>query len=1768
MEGGDLRVSNTIDTKVVEMKFDNATFERGVAQTLKTLANLKSGLKLDGATKGLEEVNKAAGKFNLGNMAGHLQQIAGRFSTMGIIGVTALASIATQALRTGAAMLKSLTVTPLKAGLEEYETNLNSIQTILANTGLEGKAGLQQVTGALDELNHYADNTIYNFSEMARNIGTFTAAGIKLGPATAAIKGIANLAAVSGSNAEQASTAMYQLSQAMAAGKATLVDWNSVVNAGMGGKVFQEALKETARVQGQNVDAIIKKNGSFRDSLQDGWLTTKVLTETLQKFTGDLSKEQLKSMGYNDKQIAGILKMGKTAQDAATKVKTMSQLINTLQEAASSGWATTWQLVFGDFDEAKTLFTNVSSVLGGFVQKSSDARNKVIGDWKKMGGRAAIIQGISNVFNSLLAVLKPIKDAFREIFPPVTGQQLAALSKQFLAFTQHLKVGSETAKNIKRTFAGVFAIFSIGIQILKGVGTIIATVFKSFSGGSGGILEFTGNIGDWLVKLNEAIKSGKGFHDFFVKIGTVIAKPIELLKKFVNYLKQIKVDFSGFTEAGGAAADKVQERFKPLGKLGGLISKAWTGVVKLLKSAWTSFSSLGDKFSEFFTNLGDGISNGLGNIDYKGILDGVSTGLLAGLVLLFKKFLSGGINIDLGGGFLDKIKDSFEGLTGVMGAMQAQLKAGALMKIAIAIALLTVSVVALSLIDSKKLASALVGLSAMFIQLLAAMAIFAKITASAGFVKMPVMTASLILLAIAIDLLAIAVGKLSGLSWEELAKGLTGVGALLASLALFTKFAAVEKGGVKSGAGLILLALAIKLLVDSVKDLSGMDWESLAKGLTGVAGLLVALALYTKLSAANAGGISQGAGIILLAVGIRILSKAVADMGQLSWTEIAKGLVTLGGALAFIAGALSLMPPSSIFSAAGILVVALSLGKIGDAIQRMGEMKGSVIGKGLLAMAGGLAAIALALALLPPSSLLSAAAIFVVAASLGMIGDSLQQSGQMSWEEIAKGLVVLAGSLVIIAGALYLMTAALPGAAALVIAAAALKLLAPVLLAFGGMSWEEIGKGLLMLAGVFAVLGVAGLVLAPVVPVLIGLGAAVALLGVGMLAAGAGLLLFSIGLTALAASGAAGTAAIVNIVKQLALLLPFVMIQVGVAIGALAGVLAKQGPQFTAAMVTVLLSLMSAIDKTSPKVVATMERLLTLLLGALVRSVPKISAAGLAILIGFLGIISKNIGKVVTVSTDIIVNFLKGITNNLPRVIQAGVDLVLALINGIASAIRNNSEAVGAAGANLGTAIIEGMVRGMAGGIGQVTSKAKELASTALSAAKGVLGIKSPSKEFFKIGQFVVQGFVKGLDGNKASINNAFYTMRAQLADFRREAAQDIGRLSDNLSKLEKARHKDRAAIRATKNALAQARVEYAKSNNAYNVLTKSLFDETTMLGKLADKYDVYTAKINKAQQALADITKTRDDYAKSVADQYSDLATPEDDQSLGDFLAQEKKKLADIKTYAALLQKLRKLGLNNEAYMDLLAKGPAGTKFAQELLASGKSGVNQINLVSKDLDAWGASLGKVAAANLYQAGVNAAAGLVKGLQAQQAAIEKQMDKIAAIMLKALKKALGIKSPSREFMEVARYSVEGMTDGFDKYAIVAGKSAKNVGETALEALRKSMSDISKVVITDSNFNPIIRPVLDLTAVKTDASRIAGLLAAQPLKVDAALARANDISASYRNNRTAEQTPPETSKVDVTFNQTNNSPKAISAAETYRNTKNQLSVAKGVLGNVK
>lgn len=1349
---------SAIEERVTKLVFDTSQFGSKIAGVLNQLSQLREGLKLEGAQKGLQEVNDTANKFSLDGMKGHLSGVMGQFGALQVAAITALSNIVNKAVDAGARIVKSLTLDPIISGFHEYETNLNSIQTILANTGLEGAAGLAKVTGKLDELNTYSDQTIYNFSEMAKNIGTFTAAGVDLDKSTAAIKGIANLAAVSGSNSQQASTAMYQLSQALSAGKVSLEDWNSVVNAGMGGKIFRDSLIETAKVHGVKIDEIIKKQGSFRNSIQEGWITTDILAETLSKFTGDLSEEQLKSLGYTKEQIEGIQKMGKTATDAATKVKTMTQLLDTLREGATSGWAKTWQIVFGDFDEARGMFTDVSNVLGGAINQMSDARNKLLQGWKDLGGRDALIDGIANAFSSLLSVLRPIGQAFREMFPATTAQQLYNLTVTFRDFMGRLKIGAETANNLRRTFAGFFAILGIGWDLLKAGAKFIANLIGKFTEGSGGILRFTGNIGDFFVALRKALQEGQAFEKIFgvlTKVVNAVGTALGIVGSLISRIFQ-HLDLAPAEEM----LARVVRAGKPVLNLGEMMTVVWARVTNFMQNAadgaYNSFVKLFNWVQKVVTGIQDLLNGGGGGgFSADGLLKGASLAALTAFIVTLRNFFSNFKPAE----FLDSLIDSFDALTGALKGMQHALNAAALLGIAAAIGILAISMDKLSKIDQEGLIRASAAIAVLISELAGAFILFDKVGGTLGSAKLIIVSTALIRLGAALLILVTAVEKLSKLSWDELARGLTGVLVLVGALVAGVKFMPTDIGGVvKTATALVVLTIAIRNLVNAVEDLGQLSWEELAKGLVGVGVLLGSLALFTKFAELDKGGVLSGLGIVLLAAGLKILASAVGDFVKFNWEQLARGMAGIGVGLALIGAALYLIPPTAVLSAAGVLIVAASLGLIADGVKAMAQMSWGEIGKGLTVLAGALLAIGLAIGFLPPSSLLSAAAVLVVAASLGMIQEALGKMSKMSWEEIGKGLVVLAGSLLIIAGALFLMQNAVPGAAAVLIVAAALRVLTPVLQVLGDMSWEQIAKGLVGLAGVFLVLGTAGLLIGPLAGVIAALAGSIFLIGAAVALAGVGMLAFATGLGVLATVGAGATAVLVGIVSGLTALIPLVMEQIGLGIIAFAKVIAASGKAITEAFTTILLALIDSLIKLSPKITELLWVLLNSLFVLLIDSIPKMADAGARIIIGVLGAMAQHMGKIVDKGTDVIVNFLDGISRNLPRVVDAGINLVISAVNGVADGIRKNSSKMGEAGVNLATALIEGTIRGIGAGIGRAAQRAADMANEMLKAAKDALGIKSPSRKFREeFGQEVSAGAALGVSDN-ASLAQAAVT--------------------------------------------------------------------------------------------------------------------------------------------------------------------------------------------------------------------------------------------------------------------------------------------------------------------------------------------------------------------------------------------------------------------------
>ena len=1702
---------STIDNRIIHMTFDNAKFERDIAQSIKSLDTLKrsmdfshlsksfgnigenlkfkasldtgqftnkiadalgdiqkvqSKLEFGASSRSLAGLSDQVSKFNMSPVVNGVAGVSKKFLALATIGITALAQIASRAVQTGIDMATSLTTDPINDGFREMETNMNSIQTILANTASKGTT-LAEVTGALDQLNEYSDRTIYNFGQMAKNIGTFTAAGVDLDTSVGAIKGIANLAAISGSNAEQASSAMYQLSQALATGKVRAIDWVSVVNSGMGGEVFQKALFETGKALGTLQDVDInttfeewkKAGNNFRESLESDWVTADVLTTTLQSFTGDLTQAQLTALGYTEEQAAEMEKLGKLGNAAATEVKTLTQLLGTVKEAIGTGWADSFKIIFGDFNEAKETFTDFNNIIGKWVSKNADARNKVLGDWKALGGRTLLIENIKNLFGNLSEIIDRIQFAMHDIFPKINGERLFELTQRMGELIDKLDFGKEGLDRIARYASAFFTSIDIGIQIIKRFGEFVGDLFEHFTGGggaentlnffdtlaryvqtlynvliagggldaffdnltekiigfvdafkadpSGKIQEIAGNLGSAIGQLFDSLVFGNfhagilsedsplvkfvfGIRDKLKEALDQLAPVVDTIESFINGLFDTNIDIKipdsiknlfetfksnvddgttnslagGFDRVKGyvenirdalqKAKDITGEMWDFAKKAGDVFGWIWdTGetVFDVIKDAlgeiWDFTKKIGPTLQDAF--MSDEFDQFLDLLDSLGVLLGgrglqqfgknnanLGANFGANLGSGFKPFAA----FEKTGGIIDQLKLNMSTLTDTLKTMQTQIKANALLDIAKALALLTGSVLVLSMINPEALAKSLTALAVGMAQLLGAVALL------------------------------------------NLSSG---------------------KGGLTPGLGLIgistamnLIATAVLILSAALAVLAQLDPADLANGLLTIETLIVEMATVALLlKGSSVSLIAGGTAMILIAGALVILSGALKIFATMSWEDIAKGVTTLTGVLLVLSLAMSQMSISSAITGPSLIAVATALVIIAGALKIFATMSWEEIAKGVVVLAGAMVILAATMSQMPVLSAITGPALIAVATALVILGGALKTFASMSWEEIGKAATVLAGSLLIIAAAMQYMSQALGGAIALGIVAVSLIILGKALKQFADMSWKQVGKGLLVMASAIGALALAALAVQPAIPAMLLLAGALGLLGVAFAAIGVGAYLLAQAFQVMAAAGTAGidvfmyaidqfivrlpelikvfTDGLLLIVQSIIDSLPAMVTGFGKIIAALIQVIRDNLPEGLLLMTEWIVGILKVIRDTSPEFVKTGFKLLQDLLHGIEANITEITDTVATIIERFLRELTNHIPELVDVAADLIVALVEGLASHIPELITAGIDLLQALVEGIVQNIDDIADSVGD--------IIERF-------------------------------IEEVGKLYGRIAGAGADAFIEFMEG-----------MGSDAMEIVRRAARLVGDIIDAIV--------ESAIILANRMA------------------------------------DALIALLN----GLAEAIRTHDEE------------------------------------------------INDAAYNLVWA------------------------IIEGIITAVGAK--KVADA-LWNMGKKMAEGLVGGF---------------------LNK-LGIKSPSKLFYEYSQEIPAGIVAGLnaDRSAEIAGG---DLGDRTVQSFRDAVKGIAYSLESTQEFNPTITPVMDLTQVKATAGQIGGLLNTDPLTAGVSAEQANAVSLAAQAKADAEATeaakPPEVK--EVKFEQNNYSPEALNTARIYRQSRSLIRVTEKELENV-
>lgn len=599
--------STNVETNVVQMRFDNKNFEKNVSQTMDSLDKLKKELKFDDSAKSFKTLEENAKKVDFSPLSKGIEKVQASFSFLDTFSATVYHRLSNRLIDIGKKVTSAVSTEGIRSGFSEYELKMNSFKTIQASAGKDFTDS--KINEYLEELNRYADRTIYSFSDMTNNIGKFTNAGVKLDVAVKAIKGISNEAAVSGANAEQASRAMYNFSQALSAGYVKLIDWKSIENANMATEEFKNELIKTAASVGTLTKAqngmyktqkgkLLNSTRGFNDALQDQWMTTEVLTKTLERYANETTD------------------IGKKAFAAAQEVNTFSKLMDTLKESIQSGWSQTWELLIGNLKEATELYTAISNKISAVIDNFFKEKKLMIETWKDQHGRERVLQAMVTILKNFGDVLHAIRAAWRDIFPKKTANDLLALTVSFENFAKKTKPSREMLIKIRDTFKGVFAAISIVLNALKAFKDTFGKFFVRVLGDAlHALFGVTGSLGDMLVQVRKSVIENKTFYNAFKSIVNVLEWVYGGIKKVAGVIWDLAKAVSGLIkDNGGFTAIKnwfsglfdAIKNFSIIGiasHIANMFKNLWKIIDGVLAKTFDFYTPMKNKLNEFKNKL-------------------------------------------------------------------------------------------------------------------------------------------------------------------------------------------------------------------------------------------------------------------------------------------------------------------------------------------------------------------------------------------------------------------------------------------------------------------------------------------------------------------------------------------------------------------------------------------------------------------------------------------------------------------------------------------------------------------------------------------------------------------------------------------------------------------------------------------------------------------------------------------------------------------------------------------------------------------------------------------------------------------------------------------------------------------------------------------------------------------------------------------------------------------------------------------------------------
>lgn len=1060
-------MSREVDSRVVEMRFDNENFEKNTKKTISSIDRLMEKLQFKGAEKGFEKLDAAAEDMDFATMQRSLDTLENKFSSLNIVATTALVNITNKFVDAGEKLVKSLSVDQVMSGWDKYTEKTSNVQTIMNATG----KSIDQVNGYLNKLMWYSDETSYSFSEMTSALSQMTAAGGNIDKMIPMIMGIANATADAGKTGFAFQSTIRNLTQSYSAGHLQLQDWKSLNLMGTATKALKQELIDTAVELGT-----LKKGevtiASFESSLQKKWANTEVMEKTFAKYAsmmeaayeltqknpGMTSSEALEKLSGQYGELA------ERAALAAQQATSFGQAIDSTKDAVSSSWMKVFETFFGNKEEATDTWTELANRLydifvppiealnerlkdglnsgwnkllenelgdqadvyaytmeqvalasGAITEKQisdtgsfgeaikqggisadllkkgldeaqasaekmltlSDAELKARGlereeiekqasafeelnqkvqngtldlegyskQIRELSGREHLVQSLWNLMDAVSAIVKPIHEAFQDIFPPKTGEEIKSFAQWLDSITKKLIISDDTAKKIKTTAEGVFSALRVGKDILEGI------------------------ISGMVRVLN-------------------LTKP----------LADILLDAAS---AAGEFSSEITKGLHPLETIG-------TWVTDFVNAAAPVLYSFGSAADKIFTQFAEGAKDAFNEFDPEKLNQFILGGMGASMLVSIKGFLESIKSIGSSAkGIVGEIKESIESLGEAVDAWKSAKKADTLMTIAKAVALMAGSLAVLSMVKADRLGAAIGALTVTFGELLGVMAVMTQLTKNVQSLKLSVLAGGMVAVSAAVLVLSGALKVISTIDSDKLLGSVAALGGVMLELAAVAAVLSKDGGRFTKGtAGIMAFAVSIRILASSVKALSGLNSSALTRGLGALcAGLVVAAKTMNGVKF----GIGKGTGFVLMAASMEILQDAVAKFGEMDNEAVVRGLKSIGGALVIFVAAMNLLK-GGIGSAISLTMMAAAVNLLVPAFQGLGNLSWEAIGKGLLTIVGAFVVLGGAAVILSPVTPV------IVALSLSLSALALSLGALLALSSAANFVQNLASSLSLLNG--------------------------------------------------------------------------------------------------------------------------------------------------------------------------------------------------------------------------------------------------------------------------------------------------------------------------------------------------------------------------------------------------------------------------------------------------------------------------------------------------------------------------------------------------------------------------------------------------------------------------------------------------------------------------------------------------------------------------------------------------------------------------------